>query len=534
MKRGASQISKRFLSTALIIAALLFFGMPAPAQGAYSGIAPCVQTINTVVGVSVYQDGNSCFVAFKSAISYTWTPPSGVNTIDVLVVGGGGGGGSRHAGGGGAGGLINLTNQSISASNLTVIVGDGGAGGAAASTGGNTGSNGGNSSISGAGVTTRTAIGGGGGGYGAGTNSGGSGAGGGSSGAGGSGTAGQGNNGSAGVTDNSSYWVGGGGGGAGGQGVSASSTKGGNGGAGLDISWISATAQSNLSVGVLNTQKVYFAAGGGGGTDRNTITAGSAGLGGGGAGATGTGTPGDGLANTGGGGGGSGISGSGTGSFKGGNGGSGVVVIRYSLPAFTNGASFSVAENISLASDAAIITVTESSTLTIRPTLDSSLFTIIVSDSVTARVRFQTTPDYEAPSDIGANNQYDLVIRATNASGNFQEFTIAITVTDVIESASINTPSLSGTAYKGRDLTITVTFTVPGKVRFFLAGKRIPNCLAQTSTGAYPNYSATCSLKPSISGSRSIRATLTPSNVAISAVTSPELITFIIQRTNTR
>ena len=534
MKRGALQSSNKRLQAAVIIATLILSGHSAPAVAANLGSSPCTQTIDSTSGVSVHQDGNSCFVAFKTATTYLWTPPTGVSTIDVLVVAGGGGGGSRHAGGGGAGGLLNITSQAISAANLTVVVGGGGAGGAAAGTGGNTGSNGGNSSISGAGVTTRTAIGGGGGGYGAGTNSGGSGAGGGSSGLGGSATAGQGNNGSAGVTDNSSYWVGGGGGGAGAGGGASSSTKGGNGGAGLDISWISAAAQTALSVGVLSSQKVYFAGGGGGGTDRNSITAGSAGIGGGGAGGTGTGTTEDGLANTGGGGGGSGISGSGTGSFKGGNGGSGVVVIRYSLPTFTNGASFSVAENISNTSDAAIITVTESSTLTVRPTLDGALFSILASDSVTARVRFQISPDFESPSDSGANNQYDLVIRATNTSGNYQDFTIAITVTDLVEPASINAPTLSGGALKGRTLTITVTFTVPGKVRFFVAGKRIPNCLSQTTTGTYPNYSASCSWKPSISGSRSIKATLTPTNLAISAVTSPELVTFINKRTNSR
>jgi len=534
MKRAGLQSSRKQFGFAIMVAILFAFNIPAPALAGPIGNAPCVQTIDSTGGVSVYRSGNTCLIAFKSVQSYSWTPPTGVNSVNLLIVAGGGGGGSRHAGGGGAGGVLNLSNIAITSNPIDISVGAGGSGGAAASTGGNTGSNGSNTVVSGTGITTRTAIGGGGGGYGAGTNSGGSGAGGGSSGAGGAGTSGQGNAGSAGGTNGSTFWVGGGGGGAGGAGETSTSTKGGNGGAGLELTWMSSDIYTNLGVSVLSNQKYYIGGGGGGGTDSNSFTGGSGGVGGGGAGSTGTGSVYNATTNSGGGGGGSGISGVGTGSFKGGDGGSGVVVLRYNIPSFTNSATFSIAENSSTTTNAATVSVSESSTITIRSTLDYSFFTVVTSDSVTARIRFISSPDFEALADIGANNEYDLSIRATNSAGNYQDFSIKITLTDVLEAATIASPTISGTIYKGREITISISTSTPGKVRFLVAGKKIPNCLYRPTSGSYPTYSATCSWKPSLSGTQLVKAIITPSDSAISPIASGASTVFISKRTTTR
>ncbi|MDA9761373.1 hypothetical protein N9C63_00430, partial [bacterium] len=62
--------------------------------------------------------------------SGTFSVPSGVTAVDVLVVAGGGGGGDRHAGGGGAGGLIFMPNFAVTpGGTVSVTVGCGGAGG---------------------------------------------------------------------------------------------------------------------------------------------------------------------------------------------------------------------------------------------------------------------------------------------------------------------------------------------------------------------------------------------------------------------
>ena len=87
--------------------------------------------------------------------------PTGVTSVEVLVVAGGGGGGcgesnSGGSGGGGAGGLVYVSAESVvSLSEISVVVGAGGAGVSSKANG----NNGGNSSFG-----SITALGGGGGG----------------------------------------------------------------------------------------------------------------------------------------------------------------------------------------------------------------------------------------------------------------------------------------------------------------------------------------------------------------------------------
>lgn len=274
---------------------------------------------------------------FTTTGTTSWTAPSDVSQVEVLVVAGGGGGGFNGGGGGGAGGLIYNNQYSVTpGQTYTVTVGAGGAGSSfsvnQASNGGNSifgnltaiGGSGGNSrSFSG----TMAAGGSGGGGSGA-TSS--------ASAAAGDGTAGQGFNGGAGTApDLGASAAGGGGGGGGATGSAGASQVGGGGGAGLLF-------------GITGTP-YYFAGGGGGGLTVNGA-GGAGGLGGGGGGAgstsggaggsginagsaggTGTSTPGgNGGANTGGGGGG------GDGSGTGGTGGSGIVIVRYTTTAVGN------------------------------------------------------------------------------------------------------------------------------------------------------------------------------------------------------
>jgi hypothetical protein len=263
----------------------------------------------------------------------SWTCPTGVTSIEVLVVAGGGGGGSTyHAGGGGAGGLIyNSAYTVVPGTVYTVTVGAGGAGGAVGLPGA-VGSNGSNSVFG-----SLVAIGGGGGAsYGANTSPGTGGSGGGGSQIqsagwinyiGAPGIAGQGNFGGNSAYGYDNSWMGaGGGGGAGGPGFAGSNFPdvtaggtGGNGGVGLVFS-ISGTP-------------TYYAGGGGG---SGGTTAGIGGLGGGGNGGnaqgTGLGQPTAGTPSTGGGGGGAERSSSSSPvAYAGGAGGSGIVILRYAL-----------------------------------------------------------------------------------------------------------------------------------------------------------------------------------------------------------
>ena len=72
----------------------------------------------------------------------SWTAPTGVTQIEVLVVAGGGGGGANKGGGGGAGGLIYNNSFTVTpGSSYTVTVGTGGAGISSPTNAGGTGGN---------------------------------------------------------------------------------------------------------------------------------------------------------------------------------------------------------------------------------------------------------------------------------------------------------------------------------------------------------------------------------------------------------
>lgn len=214
--------------------------------------------------------------------------------------------------------------------------------------------------------------------------------------------------------------------------------------------------------------------------------------------------------------------------------GSMTMTLDQSAPTLTSGSTFSFAENTSTSSTAALISVNESSTITLNSGSDSAIFTLSTVDTLTARVRFLSSPDFEKAMDVGANNVYNISLRATDSLGNFADLAISITVTNVNESSNLGAPTVSGTIYKGISTTISVTVETAGKVRFFVGNKRIANCLARSTTGSYPNFSATCSWKPSVSGRATLTARVTPSDSSFSTATSEATSVLVLRRTNQR
>lgn len=101
-------------------------------------------------------------------------------------------------------------------------------------------------------------------------------------------------------------------------------------------------------------------------------------------------------------------------------------------------------------------------------------------------------------------------------------------------SSVILAPTYSGTIYKGTLESVTVTVNIPGKVRFFIDGKRISGCLAVDTTGAAPTLTATCSWKPSVTGLRSVHAVFTPSDGMTAGVTSARTALPVVKRTSSR
>jgi mucin-19 len=254
--------------------------------------------------------------SYTSTGSTTFTAPSGLTAVRVLVQAAGGGGAGYVGGGGGAGGQVEVSSFPVSpGSSYTVTVGGGGVGGDGANSTSNDPGDSGQNSVFG----SLTAIGGGGGAFhiagGAGATgiAGGCGGGGGgshgSSSTGGAatqpsqpGTSGSSGFGFAGTGSFSTAGCGGGGGGGtAGSGATPATIDGRPGGAGRSSDITGSSVQR----------------GGGGGGASHGGGAGAAGAGGGGAGNSGPGTT-----NTGGG-------GAGGLTSAGGSGGSGIVIVRY-------------------------------------------------------------------------------------------------------------------------------------------------------------------------------------------------------------
>ncbi|HEX8104180.1 MAG TPA: cadherin domain-containing protein [Solirubrobacteraceae bacterium] len=99
-------------------------------------------------------------------------------------------------------------------------------------------------------------------------------------------------------------------------------------------------------------------------------------------------------------------------------------------PAFTSGATPSVAENTVAAQD---VDATDpegaSVTYSITSGADAALFTI---NSSTGALEFLTSPDFESPADAGANNVYDVQVTASDGTKTAAQ-DIAVTVTNANE-----------------------------------------------------------------------------------------------------
>ena len=203
-------------------------------------------------------------------------------------------------------------------------------------------------------------------------------------------------------------------------------------------------------------------------------------------------------------------------------------------PLFTNSDTFTVNENVAVTFDAATITVDDSATISIAGGIDGALFNIVIAGTSTAYLRFKASPDYEAATDVGGNNIYNITITTTDSLGNSRNRTFAIVVTNLNETSTTSAPGVIGTAYKGIITTLTVTVNAPGRVRFFLSGKKIPGCLYQATSGTYPNYTATCQWKPPVMGYQNLTAQLTPSDSSFSSSTSTIGRFWVYKRTTRR
>jgi hypothetical protein len=209
-------------------------------------------------------------------------------------------------------------------------------------------------------------------------------------------------------------------------------------------------------------------------------------------------------------------------------------LVDVTAPTFTSSTSFSVSENIATSANAATIKVSESATVTISSGVDAGLFNIVTSDTVTVFIRFKTSPNFEAPSDNGGNNVYDLVLTATDLASNAGTQTITITVTDLVDTSAFNSFALSGSASFRTVVTITANVTVASRVTFRARGVIIPGCKNKLTSGSSPNIVATCTWRPSTRGAVTLTATATPTGAGISSTSATPISVMVGNRSGGR
>ena len=206
-------------------------------------------------------------------------------------------------------------------------------------------------------------------------------------------------------------------------------------------------------------------------------------------------------------------------------------------PTFTSSSTFTVSENIATSATAATIRVSESATVTISSGADAARFNIARSETNTAIIKFNVSPDFEAPVDVGGNNVYEITLTATDTALIAGPQSITITVTNVVDTSSFNSLALAGsatTATYRTSVVITVNVTVASKVTFRINGKILPGCKNKLATGSSSSFSATCNWRPSNRGTVALTASAAPTGAGISSTTSNPVSIMVDRRTGSR
>ena len=199
-------------------------------------------------------------------------------------------------------------------------------------------------------------------------------------------------------------------------------------------------------------------------------------------------------------------------------------------PTFPSADTFSISEN---QSSIGTITTSEPSTISIFAGADQNKFSLSRIDSVSASLSFITAPNYEVPTDSGADNVYQVVFRAVDIANNSGYETVTVTVTDIDENAKLISFTITGAKSKGQISTLVATVSAVGKVTFLANGKRIAGCINKATAGSTP-ITATCQWKPATKGEITLTFNVVPSASNYFATTSLGSKVFITSRTNNR
>ena len=204
------------------------------------------------------------------------------------------------------------------------------------------------------------------------------------------------------------------------------------------------------------------------------------------------------------------------------------VTVDTAAPVLSPSTSISQSEN-----QTSITTVSCNETCALAMTggADSSTVTF---NTGTGVLVFKVAPDFESPTDADLNRTYLISITATDTSGNTTVGNFVVTITNLNEASTLGSLTLSGQAFKGITQSLSITTNVAGKVRFFLNGKRIANCVSISTTGSYPNFTATCPWKPTVTARQALSASFSPTDTSFSAASSSTLSVWVYKRTTRR
>jgi hypothetical protein len=200
-------------------------------------------------------------------------------------------------------------------------------------------------------------------------------------------------------------------------------------------------------------------------------------------------------------------------------------------PTFPSADTFNMPEN---STSVGSITTSESATITIFSGEDQAKFSISrTGDSATA-LSFVSAPNFEAPTDIGSNNTYVVVFRAVDAASNAGYETVTVTVTDVVETSTFNSLTLSGAATYRTAVTINANVSAASRVTFRARNVIIPGCKNKIATGSGSSYTVSCTWRPSIRGTVTLTATASPTGAGISSATATPVSVVVANRAGSR
>jgi len=126
---------------------------------------------------------------------------------------------------------------------------------------------------------------------------------------------------------------------------------------------------------------------------------------------------------------------------------------------------------------------------------DAALFNI---NATTGAVTFKAAPNFEAPTDAGANNVYDITVTASDGTNTTAAQAVAITVTNVNEAPTLTSAATANFAENATGTVYTATATDPDAgavLTYALAGADAALFNINTTTGAVtfaaaPNFEA--------------------------------------------